>query len=419
MDVAVVNIFDPLPGETLREGRYGTFCRALVARGHTVTWYSSDFCHARKARRNADAIVQTAKRRGYAVALAPGLPYRKNASPQRLLSHRRTARHLAKQWSSARPPDVILVSLPPPVIGCEAARWARQSGAALAVDVQDLWPETIGRFWPRGLRWLNPIVFAGMVRGVRVTYQHAAVLIGAAKGYTDHARTVAPDTPAVTLHLGVDLAAFDATVRAIETFGLSKPPGEKWLFLGGTMSAYVDLAATLDMMAALDRRHRRDIRLVVVGSGPAAAGLHAAVRQRALDRVTMMGQQSYEVFASVAVASEVGILPIKPASLVFFPNRVFDYFAAGLPIVSTIRGELADTLATHNAGLTCPAANGAALADAVESLLADRATGGPDHRQHRGAWVVAFDRGRIAADLVKVLEAACDRRTRTGNGSSG
>ena len=100
MNVDVVNIFDPLPGEPLREGRYAALCRALVAAGHAVRWYSSDYSHALKRPRDTSRHRPGGRRHaGYDVVLAPARPYAGNVSLARLLSHRGTAKRLAALWS--------------------------------------------------------------------------------------------------------------------------------------------------------------------------------------------------------------------------------------------------------------------------------------------------------------------------------
>jgi glycosyltransferase involved in cell wall biosynthesis len=413
VNVAVVNLFDPLPGESLREGRYGAICRALVERGHRVHWYSSDFSHAFKQPRDAAIIAAAAERLGYEVTLVSSRLYTENVSLARLRSHLGTARRLHEMWASEPGrPDAILVSLPPPAIGRAAAEWSRSTGAALVVDVQDLWPETFVRFWPRGLGWLNGLVFAGMVRDVLATYRQASAVMGAARGYVEHAaRWVRPGTPTAVMPLGVDLAAFDTAVRPLAETGQTKAPGEKWVLLGGTLSAYVAWPAMLNLADELRRRGRADVRLVVVGSGPAEALMRREAARRGLTNVTFLGQQPYGVFASVATASDVALAPMRPDAQVFFPNRVFDYFAAGLPVVSTIGGELADVLARHGAGLTCPAVTGAALADAVEAVLG-RGPIGSDYRRRRSEWVRQYDRAHIAAEFVTFVEDAARRRQR-------
>jgi glycosyltransferase involved in cell wall biosynthesis len=416
MNVAVINLFDPLPGEPIREGRYLFLCRALAERGHAVHWYSSEFSHAFKRPRDLAAIEKAAREEGYSVTPAPADPYATNVSLARLRSHARTARWLADHWArETERPEAIVVSLPTPAVGRAAADWADRTGAPLIVDVQDLWPETFGRFWPCGLGWMNAVLFAGMVRDVRSTCQRASSIIGVARGYTDYGVARArPGTPGAMLPLGVNMSAFDDSVRPLAEVGLSKPPGERWLFLAGSLSAYVDVDAVLDLMEELRRRGRTDVRLNVVGTGTQEQHMRQEAARRALASVTFHGRQSDAVFMSMEVASDVALLPLKAGAYVFFPNRVFDFFAAALPVVSTVPGELADVLARHGAGVTCPSTEGRIMADAVERLLADRPPGrlpdGRDYRERRGAWVQEYDRREIGRGFARVIEETVARR---------
>jgi glycosyltransferase involved in cell wall biosynthesis len=415
MKIAVVNLFDPLPGEAqgqaLREGRYMAFCRALVAAGHQARWYSSDFSHVLKQHRDGEAVASAAREAGYEVVLVPSRPYAGNVSAGRLRSHRQAARRLADLWSrESWRPEAILVSLPPPAVARAAADWAARTGARLVVDIQDLWPETFGRFWPKGLGWMNNVAFGGMVRDSAAACRAADAVIGVARGYTDYGRAFArPGTPAATLHLGVDLASFDAAVRPLAEFGLQKPAGERWLFLAGSFTAYVDIDAALGLMEELRRRGRTDVRLVAVGGGVREPHLREEAARRGLDNVILHGRKPDAVFMSLEAASDAALLPLKPASYVFFPNRVFDFFAAGLPVASTVQGELAEVLAAHGAGVTCPSTDRVVLADAVERLLASLPAGPKEVARSRPSWVEPFDRRAIAARMVKVVESVAGR----------
>jgi len=403
MKVVVINPFDPLPGEPIRLGRYAAFCRALAGRGHEVCWYSSDFSHALKRRRDTAAIRRSAEGAGYRVAFLSGRAYTRNVGWRRWRNHRQLRRGLRATWRGGGDrPDAILVSLPTPGLGREAAAWSEACGARLVVDVQDLWPQTFARLLPRPLRWANRLAFAWMVHDVRETYHRADAVIGAARQYVEDARPwLRPGARSEVLPLGVDLAEFDGAVVPLEELGLEKAVGEKWLFLGGALSGYVDLDGTLAMMEELQRRGREEIGLLVVGTGPDESRLRAVVQTRGLANVRVLGQKSYREFVSLAVACDAAVCPIKPEACVYFPNRAFDYFAAGLPILNTAPGDLADVLAERKAGITCISRDPSEWADAVEELL----TAGGGGARQRGDWVAEYDRPAIAERLADLVES--------------
>ena len=102
MKVALVNPFDPLPGESVREGRYAAFARALAQAGHQVAWFSSDFSHTLKRPREPQAIAEGCRQAGITAHLASAPPYRQNVSLARLRSHAALAGAICRQLDIAR-----------------------------------------------------------------------------------------------------------------------------------------------------------------------------------------------------------------------------------------------------------------------------------------------------------------------------
>jgi glycosyltransferase involved in cell wall biosynthesis len=403
MNVAVINPFDPLPGEGFRPGRYAALCAALVRAGHCVRWYSSSFWHEFKKPRDEPAIHAAARKAGYEVRLIQALGYSKNLSLQRLRDHAAVAHRLRNLIQKENfQPDAIAVSLPPPVLGAVAADWSRQSRARLVVDVQDLWPETFRRFWPAGLGWLNGLLFAGVRRDARRTLRSACALAAVAEGYIREVRPDAPpETPTAVLPLGVDLERFDAGVQPLSEIGLDKPSDQRWLFLGGAIRSHIDVKGTAELLAELARRGRRDVRLVVVADDATTPTLRAEVQRLGLTNVDFLGYRPYEEFVSIAAACDLALCPLNPAAMVYLPNRVFDCFAAGLPVLQSGSAEVARLLDRHKAGFSVAPGQPSAWADAAEHLLAHPLPS--DHRARRGEWVGHFDRRQLAERFARFV----------------
>jgi glycosyltransferase involved in cell wall biosynthesis len=108
---------------------------------------------------------------------------------------------------------------------------------------------------------------------------------------------------------------------------------------------------------------------------------------------------------SLAAACDLGVLAMKPEGMAVFPNRIFDYFAAGLPVVSTVVAELAEYIDDHDAGVTLDEPDGTALADEVVKLLTDKPKPSSHPRDHRPAWVDEFDLSKIRVQLGELIES--------------
>src|SRR5205807_294105 len=55
----------------------------------------------------------------------------------------------------------------------------------------------------------------------------------------------------------------------------------------------------------------------------------------------------------------------------FSPLKVFEYMAAGLPVVASRIGQLTDVIQHERSGLLCPPGSAAACAEAVDRLRGD------------------------------------------------
>ena len=111
----------------------------------------------------------------------------------------------------------------------------------------------------------------------------------------------------------------------------------------------------------------------VAGSGKAEAAL-----RRAADAATgscrmvvhgLLGRLEYRHLLS---RCDVGLVAVKPESMVAMPYKAGDYAAAGLAIVNSLPGELAALLDRYAAGLGYTAGDPGSLAAAIADLSADR-----------------------------------------------
>lgn len=109
--------------------------RCLCDSGFETTYFTSDFDHTSKKvfECKVENCVQI-----------PALPYNKNLSIGRILSHRKFAKDVF-QYIESLPaqPDVLVVLLPPNFLAFYAAKYKkRHPHVKLIFEVFDLWPET-------------------------------------------------------------------------------------------------------------------------------------------------------------------------------------------------------------------------------------------------------------------------------------
>ena len=132
-----------------------------------------------------------------------------------------------------------------------------------------------------------------------------------------------------------------------------------------------DLLAAMEQLAASGR----PARLLLLGYFDNAAG-EAAVRGRirslGLDaRVEIRGRIDHENMAAALSEARVGVSPLRavPKFLLNIPVKVFEYWACGLPVVSTDLPPIRPFFRNDRSGLLVPPGDSASLVQAIARLL--------------------------------------------------
>lgn len=124
----------------------------------------------------------------------------------------------------------------------------------------------------------------------------------------------------------------------------------------------------LTLVRAAGRLHG-DFRLRVLGDGPDRAEVVAEIEQLGLrDRVELAGEVD-DVPRHLA-AADAFVLSSRSEGM---PMSILEAMAAGLPVVATRVGGIAELVADGETGLLVPAGDAAALAAALQRLVDDEA----------------------------------------------
>ncbi|MGE0440060.1 MAG: glycosyltransferase family 4 protein [Gemmatimonadales bacterium] len=140
----------------------------------------------------------------------------------------------------------------------------------------------------------------------------------------------------------------------------------------GTMKPWHGLAVLVDaferVAAALP-----DARLLLVGDGPDREPIAARLADRGLDhRVEWTGAVDPVEIPRLLARMDVAVAPYPEVECYFSPLKVFEYLAAGLPVVASRVGQLSTLLLHERHALLVEPGSAPALAAAIERLAEDR-----------------------------------------------
>ncbi len=189
------------------------------------------------------------------------------------------------------------------------------------------------------------------------------------RGIEEHvARGVGRADQWVAIHSGVPLDRFQAMVP--DPDGLRRelgcPPGAP---LVGSVGRLTPIKRCQDLIAAVARLGRRDVVCLLVGDGPEAAALAAAVRRAGIgDRVRFLGwrEDIPRIIAALSVF-------VQPSANEGMGRVIVEAMAAGVPVIATRVGGIPSVLPDGECGLLVEPGDVAGLSGAIGKLLADGA----------------------------------------------
>ena len=268
----------------------------------------------------------------------------------------------------ARRPQVIFASSPPLPVGVPAAVCARRHRVPWVFDVRDLWPEAAVAMGELS----NPRMVELADRLARTLYRDATAITTVTEPFRRAIAAKSPDgqrislLPNGTTNLWIEAAGLEPDRAA-----LGLPEDESvWTYVGN-MSAAQGLAAAVEAAGMLGA----GFRLFMFGDGPLRGQLEAQAAELPQAQVSFPGELEPRRAAERARASDALLVPLAPRPELadFVPSKLYDYCAAGRPVIVAAAGEPTRLAAESGAALAVPPGDPAALAEAVRRLRDDTA----------------------------------------------
>jgi glycosyltransferase involved in cell wall biosynthesis len=312
--------------------------------------------------------------------------------------------------SSAGKPDLVMGTTPPIFQAVSGWMLAVLHRRPFLLEVRDLWPEfaiDIGLLKNPVLIWIARWVESFLYRHA----DHLLVNSPAYRGYL--VEKGVPGGKISFIANGVDPKMFDPAERGL---AFRRQHGLERSFVV-TYAGALGMANDIDVLirAAEAIKHRRDITLLIVGDGRERSRLEEQVRQLGLTNVIFTGGLPKHQMGMVLAASDACVAILRNIKMfrTTYPNKVFDYMAAGRPTILAIDGVIRTVIEAADGGIFVPPGNADLLARAIIELA-----GHPERAKKMGcnarAYVVEhFNRDQHArefADLICYLaaNAACE-----------
>lgn len=260
------------------------------------------------------------------------------------------------------------------------------------LEVRDLWPESLVQ-----LGLTNPVIIKPLELLEAFLYQRARCIISLTDGITNGiiGRGVSSEkvllVPNAASH-GDDLGM---QTRSERRSRLGWEDKVVFIYAGahGDANGLEHLVSAAGLLT-----HRPEIKIVCLGDGPEKSAL--IEQATGLSNVVFMEPVAKNQASAIVSAADVGILSLRGRDIFrgARPNKLFDYLACNLPVITTIDGEAWKIIDEAGVGVLAESDNPVAIAEAIERLTDD-----PADRKSMSANAIRYNASALSRKDTAVL----------------
>jgi glycosyltransferase involved in cell wall biosynthesis len=262
--------------------------------------------------------------------------------------------------------DLVWGTSPPIFQGLTAWALARLKRVPFLFEVRDLWPA-----FAIGVGVLsNPLLIRASLWLERFLYRHADLVVVNSPGFIEHVQSRGAKRVELVPN-GADPRMFDPDDGGEEFRRDHNLVGNFVAIYAGAHGMSNDLGVLLRAAELLQTNP--NIIVILLGDGkekPALQQMSSAIN---LNNVRFLPSVSKVGMSQVLAAADACIAILKPIPLykTVFPNKVFDYMAAGRPVVLAIDGVIREVVEQAEAGIFVPPGDATKLSEAIKKLADD------------------------------------------------
>jgi glycosyltransferase involved in cell wall biosynthesis len=353
--------FLQIDGENVRPMRAINLSEYFLKRGHKVNLLSSDFSHQMKSHRYKN-LTEKDLSHNFQITLIPSPGYKSNISFRRLLDHFILGINTFKYLFKIRPehyPDFVFVGYPPIETTFFISIWLKLKKIPFCVDVKDQWPhiflqKSIGLKRKFLKLILTPYFFAAKFSLNKANFLTAITpnFLNWSENFSNNfnknnrALYLVPNIKEIS-----QLKLEESLIWWEKQIGIDIKKKNKIIFAGNINNAYDfnDLISTL-LSPRLDDKN---FEILICGDGDCLNYLKSKLNKKR--NVFFTGWIDYSQLIALKKLSIATLAPYRSTSdfQMSIPNKVIDSLYFGLPIITSLKGEVENIIKKYNVGYFC------------------------------------------------------------------
>ena len=369
-EIWLVNPYGPIEGENWREYSFNQFGKYLSKNGYKVIWWTASFSHHFKKQRS-NGWKDISVNENFIIRLVPTSSYKKNFGLGRLYKDFLFGRNAIKEFNKLNKPDLIIASENPITMGMPSYKFAKANNVPIIYDQMDIWPEFIVNNLKKPFSYIANFIFIPVYKKRKQLYDSLDGSIALGKHYLEFMQTISPslkNKPNALVYNGIDVDEFRNHLNDEITNSklIKKNENEIWCVFAGTLGPSYDIRGNIESAKKCVSLGYSEIHFIIAGSGPFENEVNIADKE--LDNLTYVGKLLPKDLIPIYGKCDIGLSTYSEGSNVDMCDKFYDYTAAGLAIINSLKGEIFEHIVKEKIGVNYEANNVNSLMEALEYL---------------------------------------------------
>lgn len=347
-----------LDKDNLRPMRAINLSNYFIKKQYNVTLWSSAFYHQKKIHRT-NSFKNVHINDFLNINLIPSMGYKNNISFKRILDHIILAKNLKKILSEYTNiyPDLIIIGFPPIETAYVFLRWAEKNNIKTVIDVKDQWPDIFINPFPGILKiFIRLMLFPyfKMTNYVFKKSNYISTISKSFKFWIMNTKKIKNSkkifiSSLVSKPISISSRQYDLEYRWWIENGYFRK-NKKVLCFVGSLSRAFDFYP-IYILAKYFNQEKINIDILICGSGEKNHEVKKLMQS--LENVFFPGWIDINKINVLFKNSYAMLAPYKNSKdfLDSIPNKVIDAISNGLPVITSLRGEVKKLIVENNIGV--------------------------------------------------------------------
>jgi len=377
---------------TNRGKRHPDLAKFLVENDYELLYISSNYYHAEKRFFSPTEITKAISKIDYKLEIINITAYQSNISIARVFSNlifayktqKLLRGHIDKE-------DVVIIPSRPVELLLFMSRLKRKTGAKVILDIRDIWPDAFNI----KNRFLKSLFSSYCNYFLNRSINHFDNFIHTCPSFTQWLSRYAPGKRSIFIPLGYNQERYQTFQKVRNRERIIH-----FVYIG-LIQYQIDL---LPFIKAIENNGAFHLTIIGDdGTGEKFKSVEDYIIVNSVGNVKMLGQISQELVPEELLNYDVGLLPMKADYV--FPNKLFDYLASGLPILSLGDNDASRFIEENGIGWKCKFD-----AEKIKDLL-NRISSSPEDKIQKASDKISlireqYSREVLFNDLLKIVNHA-------------